>query len=35
MKLFTEQKQSHRYRRQHYGYQGVRGGGKDKWGDWD
>ena len=34
MKLFTNQKQSHRYRKQIYGYQGGRGG-RDKLGDWD
>ena len=33
MNLFTRQKQSHRCRKQTYGYQG--GKGKDKLGDWD
>jgi len=29
MNLFTKQKWSHRYRKQTYGYQGIRGGGID------
>ena len=33
--LFTKQKQSYRCRKQAYGYQRVRGGGKDKLGDQD
>ena len=32
--LFTKQKQTHRYRKQTYGYQGVKWG-RDKLGDWD
>ena len=35
MNLFTKQKQSHRRRKQTYGYQGEKGVGKDKLGDWD
>ena len=31
MKLFTEQKQSHRCRHQTSGYQGIRGGGRINW----
>ena len=35
MNLFTKQKQTHRLRKQIYGYQGIRGvGGRDKLGDW-
>ena len=34
MNSFTKQKQSHRCRKQTYGYQGGRGGG-DKFGIWD
>ena len=33
MNLFTKQKQSHRGRKQPYGFQG--GKGRDKLGDWD
>ena len=33
MNLFTEQKQTHRHRKQTYGYQ--KGGGRDKLGVWD
>ena len=33
--LFTKQKQNHRRRKQTCGYQGVRGQGRDKLGDWD
>ena len=33
MDLFTKQKQTHRHRKQTYGYQ--RGGGRDKSGVWD
>ena len=35
MNLFTNQKQTHRHRKQTYGYQRVRGGERDKWGVWD
>ena len=35
MNLFTKQKYSHRCRKQTYDYQGIRGGGRDKLGDWD
>ena len=34
MNLFTKQKQSHRYRKQTYGYQGGNGE-RDELGDWD
>ena len=34
MNLFTKQKQSHRCRKQTYGYRGE-GGGRDKLEDWD
>ena len=34
MNLFPKQKLSHRYRKQTYGYQGVKEG-RDKLGDWD
>ena len=34
MNLSTKQKQSHRGRKQTYGYQGVKWG-RDKLGDWD
>ena len=30
MNLFTNQKQTHRHRKQTYGYQRVRGGERDK-----
>ena len=35
MNLFSKQKQNHRCRKQTYGYQGGKGGGRDKLGDWD
>ena len=35
MNLFTKQKQTHRYRKQTYGYQRGMGGGRDKLGVWD
>ena len=35
MKLFSKQKQTHRLRKQTYGYQRGRGEGKDKLGVWD
>ena len=36
MKLFTKQKQTHRFQNQIYGYQwGGMGGGSDKSEDWD
>ena len=35
MNLFTKQKQTHRHRKQIYGYKGEKGRGKDKLGVWD
>ena len=36
MNLFTKQKQTHRHRKQTYGYQkGQQGAGEDKLGGWD
>ena len=35
MNLFTKQKQTHRYRKQTYGYQRGKRGGRDKSGVWD
>ena len=35
LKNGTKQKQSHRCRKQTYGYQGGKGGRRDKSGDWD
>ena len=35
MNLFSKQKQIHRHRKQTYGYQRGKGGGKDKLGVWD
>ena len=35
MNLFTKQKQTHRHRKQIYGYQVRRGLGRDKGGVWD
>ena len=36
MNLFTKQKETHRHRKQTYGYQRGRGGGqRDKLGVWD
>ena len=35
MNLFTKQKQTHRHRKQTYGYQRENGGGTDKLGVWD
>ena len=35
MNLFTEQKQTHRLRKQIYGYQRGKGGGRDKLRFWD
>ena len=35
MNLFTKQKQTHRHRKQTYGYQRGKMGGKDKLGVWD
>ena len=35
MNLFTKQKQTHRHRKQTYGYQRGKVGGRDKFGDWD
>ena len=35
MNLFTKQKQTHRHRKQTYGYQRGRGWGRDKLGVWD
>ena len=35
MNVFTKQKQTHRKRRQTYGYQEERGLGRDKLGVWD
>ena len=35
MNLFTKQKQSHRCKKQTYGYQAGKGGGGDNLGDWD
>ena len=35
MNLFTKQKQTHRHRKQTYGYQVGKGGGRDKLGVWD
>ena len=35
MNLFTKLKQTHRHRKQIYGYKGGKGRGKDKLGVWD
>ena len=35
MNLFTKQKQTHRLRKQTYGYQRGKLGGRDKLGGWD
>ena len=35
MNLFTKQKQMHRHRKQTYGYQRGKVGGRDKLGGWD
>ena len=35
MNLFTKHKQSHRCKKQTYGYQGAKVEGRDKLGDWD
>ena len=35
MNLFTKQKQTHRLRKQTYGYQSEKGVGRDKLGVWD
>ena len=35
MDLFIKQKQTHRLRKQTYGYQRGKGGGRDKLGVWD
>ena len=35
MNQYTKQKQTHRSRKQTYGYQRGKGGGKDKLGFWD
>ena len=35
MNLFTKQKQTHRHRKQTYGYQRGKEGGRDKLGVWD
>ena len=35
MNLFTKQKQTHRVRKQTYGYQRQKVGGRDKLGSWD
>ena len=35
MNLFAKQKQTHRHRKQTYGYQGERRWGRDKLGIWD
>ena len=35
MNLFTEQKQTHRHRKQTYGYQRGKAGRRDKLGVWD
>ena len=35
MNLFTKRKQTHRHRKQTYGYQRGRLAGRDKLGDWD
>ena len=35
MNLYTKQKQTHRHRKQTYGYQRGKGGGRDKLGVWD
>ena len=35
MKLFTKQKQTHRHRKQTYGYQRRKRWGRDKLGVWD
>ena len=35
MNLFTKEKQTHRHRKQTYGYQRGKGWGRDKLGVWD
>ena len=35
MSLFAKQKQTHRHRKQSYGYQRGKGGERDKLGVWD
>ena len=35
MNLCTKQKQTHKHRKQTYGYQRGKGGGRDKLGVWD
>ena len=35
MNLLSKQKESHGCRKQTYGYQGIKGGGRDKLGDCD
>ena len=35
MNLFAKQKQTHRHRKQTYGYQKGKGVGRDKLGSWD